>query len=264
MSYYQTLKVSETATQEEIKNSYRSLVKQFHPDKNPDDPSAKESFQKVQEAYETLGDQGKRNQYDNSRKFSGNQFNFEDLFKGGSWSSDFDRHFNANAKGPDVRVNANFSVQESYYGTSKTFELGYDSVKVDFNRGIHNGMILKVYGRGEYNRFNTSAQRGDLIINISINPDDSVILNGSDIWTDVYIPFYDLILGANTDVETPFGKYKINIPAKTPSERVLRIPGKGMPIWGTNNYGNLMVKVHANFNCSEEQLELINMIKKLE
>jgi DnaJ-class molecular chaperone len=81
---------------------------------------------------------------------------------------------------------------------------------------------------------------------------------------DSYVPFYDLILGTELTVETPFGKYKVNIPPNTSSERILRIPNKGMPIYKTQDYGSLLIKVHAIFNCLDnEQLDLVNKIKEL-
>ncbi len=48
--YYEVLSVQRTATGEEIKKSYRRLAVQFHPDKNPDDPSAEEKFKEIGEA----------------------------------------------------------------------------------------------------------------------------------------------------------------------------------------------------------------------
>ena len=54
--YYQALGVSRNASAEEIQKAYRELARKSHPDLNPDDPRAKENFQKIQTAYDTLGD----------------------------------------------------------------------------------------------------------------------------------------------------------------------------------------------------------------
>ncbi|MBN8612033.1 MAG: molecular chaperone DnaJ [Deltaproteobacteria bacterium] len=62
--YYDVLGVPRTATQDEIKQAYRNLAKQLHPDKNPDDPQAEERFKEASEAYNVLFDADKRRQYD--------------------------------------------------------------------------------------------------------------------------------------------------------------------------------------------------------
>lgn len=62
-NYYQILNVGTNANQEEIKRSYRRLAMAFHPDKNPS-PDSKLQFQKIQEAYRTLGNFEKRKKYD--------------------------------------------------------------------------------------------------------------------------------------------------------------------------------------------------------
>ncbi|HEY2343792.1 MAG TPA: molecular chaperone DnaJ [Chthoniobacteraceae bacterium] len=62
--YYEILEVERTATAEEIKRSYRKLAVKFHPDKNPDNPSAEESFKELGEAYDVLMDGDKRAAYD--------------------------------------------------------------------------------------------------------------------------------------------------------------------------------------------------------
>ncbi len=62
--YYQTLGVKKDASQEEIKKAYRKLARKYHPDVNPDDPNAEEKFKDINEAYQVLSDEGKRNKYD--------------------------------------------------------------------------------------------------------------------------------------------------------------------------------------------------------
>src|SRR3954469_11600614 len=66
--YYAILGVPASATQEEIKKKYRSLAAKHHPDKNPNDPKAADTFKAISEAYTTLGDKDKRKQYDDMRR----------------------------------------------------------------------------------------------------------------------------------------------------------------------------------------------------
>ena len=65
--YYTTLGASRDASADEIKAAYRKLAKQYHPDRNPGDKSSEEKFKEVQEAYDALGDENKRSQYDRMR-----------------------------------------------------------------------------------------------------------------------------------------------------------------------------------------------------
>ena len=66
--YYAVLGVPASATQDEIKKAYRKLAAKHHPDKNPTDPKAAETFKGISEAYQTLGDAEKRKQYDEMRR----------------------------------------------------------------------------------------------------------------------------------------------------------------------------------------------------
>jgi molecular chaperone DnaJ len=66
--FYQVLGVSDSASQGEIKKAYRRLAKQYHPDANPNNPSASERFKEISEAHSTLSDPDKRKQYDQMRR----------------------------------------------------------------------------------------------------------------------------------------------------------------------------------------------------
>ena len=62
--YYKVLGVEKKANEKEIKQAFRRLARQYHPDVNPDDPQAEERFKEINEAYEVLSDQEKRQKYD--------------------------------------------------------------------------------------------------------------------------------------------------------------------------------------------------------
>ena len=64
IDYYKILGVDKNASQEDIKKAYRKLACKYHPDLNPNDSSAKEKFQQLNEANEVLGDPEKRKKYD--------------------------------------------------------------------------------------------------------------------------------------------------------------------------------------------------------
>jgi molecular chaperone DnaJ len=66
--FYAVLGVPASATQDEIKKQYRKLAAKHHPDKNPNDPKAADTFKAISEAYQTLGDAEKRKQYDQMRQ----------------------------------------------------------------------------------------------------------------------------------------------------------------------------------------------------
>jgi molecular chaperone DnaJ len=68
---YGVLGVDRKATQDDIKKAYRKLARQYHPDRNPDDPKAEERFKEIQSAYDIVGDPDKRKQYDRGGIFFG-------------------------------------------------------------------------------------------------------------------------------------------------------------------------------------------------
>lgn len=135
--YYDILNVDRTASDEEIKKSYRAIAMQCHPDRNPGDKKAEERFKEAAEAYEVLSDREKREIYDhygheglNSAGFRG--FNgFDDIFS--HFSSIFDDVFGHRGPrghsrsyataGADLRYDLTISFLDAAFGTTTTLDV---------------------------------------------------------------------------------------------------------------------------------------------
>lgn len=123
--YYKILNVAESATQEEIKKSFRKLALELHPDHNPDDPDSEEKFKDVTEAYGVLSDSQKKQEYDRFRAdhFAGRnssrfQYSQEDIFSSmfqGKNASDIFEELNREFKSSGFRSGNNFS-QNMFFG----------------------------------------------------------------------------------------------------------------------------------------------------
>lgn len=142
--YYEILGVSKSADADEIKSAYRRLAKKYHPDLNKA-PEAAEKFKEINEAYEVLGDDKKRANYDQYGSADGPQFaggnagggnaggGFGDFFGGGQgfggFSDIFSDIFSAfgggagasrvQQKGSDINIAMNLTFEEAIFGCEK-------------------------------------------------------------------------------------------------------------------------------------------------
>jgi DnaJ-class molecular chaperone len=92
-NYYEILGVTESASQDEIKKAYRTLSLKYHPDRNPNDDSAKDKFQKLSSAYECLSDDQSRREYDMTRKGLPSFFGMPHSSQGGEMDNLFSMLF---------------------------------------------------------------------------------------------------------------------------------------------------------------------------
>lgn len=270
MSYYDTLGVDKTATQEQIKKAYRKLSMQYHPDKNGGDDA---KFKEINEAYETLGDINKRKSYDmgGSNFGGGNPFQGFESFDG-NMSDIFNNIFGGGfggfgrqtAKGPDYRVEIHISFEEAFRGTSKSMNINGETVRIDLKPGVRNGQKFRVNGKGAPHQFNSNLPKGDLIVTIHVIQDSKFILQGDDLWIDVYMPWWDLVLGKNVVVDSMDGPISIKIPQGSSSDNTLRVKDKGFPIYNSNRRGFLMCKLRATFpKINDQQIQLLEKIRDL-
>lgn len=130
--YYKILEVEENASPEEIKKSYRNLSRQYHPDINP---AGEEKFKEINEAYEVLGDEEKRNKYNQSKSNPYNNTPFESFFNqmfGGN--PEMFRQHQRRKQAPDKVIKVVVSPVESFFGSEKNIRYFRD-----INCGTCNG-----------------------------------------------------------------------------------------------------------------------------
>ena len=129
---YEALGVAKNASADEIKKAYRKLARQYHPDRNPGDAAAEAKFKEVQTAYDVLGDEEKRKQYDrfgsqNGRAGAGPQnvnfdfseFDFGDILGGlfgGGRAQQQQRGRRQPVRGADVEAQVRLSFEDSLTG----------------------------------------------------------------------------------------------------------------------------------------------------
>jgi curved DNA-binding protein len=88
--YYKVLGINKNATEDEIKKAYKKLAFKYHPDKNPGDKKAEDSFKNISEAYAVLSDSKKRSQYDRFGSAGFHQrYSNEDIFRGSNFRDIF-------------------------------------------------------------------------------------------------------------------------------------------------------------------------------
>lgn len=122
--YYRILQVERTATKEDIKRAYRRLAREWHPDVNPD-PSAKERFREINEAYHVLSDDDKRQEYDRILQ-SGDEKKYRDFmeyiqeFLESIWQGM--RRAPKPRRGQDIRLKIELTLEEAAFGTEKEIE----------------------------------------------------------------------------------------------------------------------------------------------
>lgn len=262
IDYYNVLGVDSTASSDVIKKAYRTLSKKHHPDMGGDD----NKFKEIAEAYENLSNDIKRAQYDANQmnpfaNMGGNGFAFD-----GNFADMFNQNFNQDprkARGQNHTVIANISFKDAYTGSLKSFQINGETFDINVKPGTISGKGIKIAGKGHTNPYNPSAGRGDLIIQIQIQPDPNFVLQGIDVWVERDLPWWDIITGTKIEVSLPDGSIiKVPVAKNSHHHKTLRIKDKGWPIEGSTQCGSFMIRINATFpELDDETIEDVNKIK---
>jgi len=239
MDYYSVLGVSRNASDAELKQAYRKLAMQHHPDKggNPD------KFKQINEAYDTLKDPAKKAAYDNPQPSfnTSNMGGFEDIFS----QFGFRQQRRVN---PHITIAARITLEEAYSGkdmiASYRLRGGQEEiVEISIPAGARDGNKIRYAGMGEYL---SPGQRGDLFVLIQVVPHSRFTLNGDNLFTSVKHNVFDFVTGGSVEVQTIEGtKVKINIPQGTQPGTKFSVSGYGMPVVNTRQKGAMIVQLDA-------------------
>ena len=271
--YYAVLGVAKNATDKEITKTYRKLARKYHPDTNPNNTSAEEKFKDISAAYDVLGDESRRKEYDEVRRagpsafgmngargaghggFSGGQpfdmggTDISDLISqmfgggGGRGRGGVDPR-----RGTDLEASLEISFVDAVTGTTTSLRLSTDGeskpreVNVRIPAGVDNGQRIRIKGRGEPGR--SGAPAGDLLLTCNVAAHHLFGREGKNLTVQLPITFTEAALGANIEVPTLDGStVTLRLKAGTQAGSRHRVKGKG--IIANDDFGDLIVSVEV-------------------
>ncbi|HET7671167.1 MAG TPA: DnaJ C-terminal domain-containing protein [Burkholderiales bacterium] len=252
--YYKVLGVERTAGEDEIKKAYRKLARKYHPDVSKE-TNAKERFQEISEAYETLRDKEKRAAYDSlgsgfrpgqdfrpppdwfDRFGSGRQedlrdIDLSDLFeqmgifgRAAGRRGGFGR--NVPIPGEDYETPVRITLEEAASGTEREFQLDGRSVRARIPKGAVDGQRLRLRGKGGAGA--NGGPPGDIYLQIVLEPHALFRARGHDLEIEVPVAPWEAALGAQIEIPTLEGRVTVKVPPGSKSGQKLRLAGKGLP-----------------------------------
>lgn len=255
MDPYQTLGVSQSADQDEIKKSYRKLAKKYHPDLNPGNKEAEKKFKDVSHAFDLIGTPEARAKFDRGETDEQQQKQYEDFMNNrqresyyqsqqdgaGRYSYNFGEDINASdffenlfgsqrrsrdRKGSDIQYKMEVDFREAALGAEKVITLPDGrTLQVNIPAGIEAGKKLKLKGLGEPGI--GKGAPGDAYVEISVRPLEGFSRTGNDIVTELPVSFLDALTGAEVNVPTIEGNVLLKVPSGVSTGMKLRIKGKG-------------------------------------
>lgn len=271
IDYYQVLGVDKKASQDDIKRAFRKLARKYHPDLNPNDATAKDKFQAINEANEVLSDPEKRKKYDEY----GEHWKHADEFEaqqqayraqqqangnrqGEYWYSTDGEHFTSgfggNASGFSDFFEELFGHRGATGGRTRGGFRGQD-IEAELQLSLReaavthkqtfsiNGETLRITVpagvangqviklKGHGGKGMNGGPDGDLYITFAVSDDPAFKRKDNDLYTDVNIDLYTAVLGGDVTVNTLDGQVKLKVRPGTQNDAKVRLKGKGFPVY---------------------------------
>jgi len=241
---YSILGVSKNASEQSIKNQYRRLARENHPDSRPGDAAAEDRFKKISSAYAILSNPAKRKKFDSGEiDANGNEkqggFGFSSRPAKGrasdnSQKSRFEHFFKDRQKKTSLKANgANVSYTlkvpfaEAALGINKTVRMATNkTLKVKIPPGTEDGQVLRLKGQGMAGTGGGAS--GDAMVEIKITPDQIFTRKGLDIFSELPISIDEALFGARIEAQTIHGVVSLNVPKDSNSGTRLRLKGRGI------------------------------------
>ncbi len=254
--YYQALGVEKTATEDQIKKAYRTLIRKYHPDVSKE-ADAEKRTKELNEAYGVLGDTEKRAAYDQigrghraGQEFhppqgwgaGGDNFSDNDIFADLFSNMGSRRRSGAGfqRRGEDSHATIVIDLVDSYHGATRTISLRIPqrdaqgrvvsherTLDVNIPKGVMPGQQLRLSGQGQSGTGGGAA--GDLYLEIGFKADARYRIEGRDVYQSVPVTPWEAALGARIEVVTPSGKVEVGVPTGSQTGRKLRLKGRGIP-----------------------------------
>ena len=246
-NFYATLGVPQNATSDEIKKAYKKLARENHPDLNPENIEAEKKFKEISEAHAVLGDDRKRQEYDQIRAMGSSGFggftsqgftvdDFGDIFE--NLGDIFG--FGGRRKGQTYQTNITISFAEAASGIEVVLPIENESIKIKVPAGVDNGSVIRLRGRGGPGA--AGAPDGDLLVQVSVQPHKFFKRSNMDLILEIPLLFTEAALGASIKIPTLTKSVTLKIPPGTPSGKTFKIRGEGIAPQGRRS-GDLYVKV---------------------
>jgi curved DNA-binding protein len=250
--YYKILGVERNAADEDIKKAYRKLARKYHPDVSKE-LNAKEKFQEVSEAYETLRDKEKRAAYDSLGSYRPGQdfrpppdwfdrfgsgpaedlrdVDLSDLFEqmGIFGRAQGRRGFGRNMPiaGEDYEMPVRITLEEAARGTERQIAVNGATLTARIPKGAADGQRLRLRGKGGAGI--NGGPAGDLYLQIVLEPHPLYRVRGHDLEIEVPLAPWEAALGAQVEVPTLEGRVTMRVPSGSTGGQKLRLAGKGLP-----------------------------------
>ena len=263
MDPYKVLGLDKSATSDDIKKRYRKLAKEFHPDKNGGDDTR---FKEIANAYDILSDPTKKAKLDRPTHTQFDERFFEEFLKNQNFSGMFDNRYgwSQNGKGSNVNADILITLEEAYFGAKKELRIGLKSIAVSIKPGIVNGQRLRLKGLGQKGL--TEDLNGDVILTVTVQGHSDYMLDNKGLHKIHKVDIFDAMLGGRTSIEVFDKKIYFNISPGTQNGAILRIQGKGFPIYEKEEkYGDLYINVLLKLpdDLTTNELASIEKIKNM-